>query len=509
MELALKKESVAYCACVFEKSVKQNLDLGWNLPDYCSDIRRILQCTVTPCISGVSVGGGRVSAVGEVQVRLVYLNDRGCIDAFCETAELSASAELTCVSEDALVLSSAAVDYINARAASPRRFTVSGAVSVLFRAFQKQQQPLLCGVESCGGQTRTAQVPCLSLLSCAEKTFDLSETVELPEQVMPVEKLLRASGTLRVDSTKAVSGKLLLRGELAVTLFYLAAGEGQELLHYEHRLPISQIIEVPGLEEESFCDVFLRLQCLRVLPRADSTGEVRLLDIASLVSAFVKVYEKKTQCVVTDCYATQLSLRVQRQEVSFFTHLQTVDRTAQVQNTVEPAEQGVRAVEDVSVSQVHCSVRVQEDGTTAEGEATVHLLCRLEDSSFVHVERGVTFSLPLGVLKSVQDVTGTLNCVLHAAQTQIRGNAVDVTLDFRTQGELFGVQKQTVCVDAAEETEAQQRRRSSLTLYFAQQGEALWDIAKHYRTSVAAIQAENELEGDTVPEERMLLVPRV
>ena len=507
MELALKKETLAYCGCEFEKSVKQNLDLGWNLPDYCTDIQRILQCSVTPCISGVSVSGARVSAVGEVQVRLVYLNDQGRLDAFYETAQLSAAAELGDL-QDVQVLALAAVDYVNARASSPRRFTLSGAVSVLFRAFRRKTQTLLCDIENCGGQTKTDTLACLSLLSCAEKTFDLSETVELPEQVKPMEKLLRTQGTLRLDSQRAVAGKLLLRGELTVTICYLAPGDPQQVEHYEHRLPISQIIEVPELTEDALCETVLRLQCLRVTARTDSAGALRLVDVASHVSAFVRAYEKKTQTVVTDCYATELAVLSKTQEVPFCSHLQSLDQSVRVQSTVELGEQKLQAIEDVWAVCAQCSVSKAENGAAVTGELTVHLLCRLQDGDMVQIERSVSFSEPLPGAAAGQDITGTLMCEVQTCTAQTRGEAsAEISLDCRLQGEVYGVQNRSVCVDAVPDT-AKAEKISALTLYFSQPGEALWDIAKHYRTSVAAIRQENALDGDTVPEERMLLVPR-
>ena len=509
MELALKKETVAYCGCVFEKSVKQTLDLGWNLPDYCGDIRRILHCAVTPCVSGVSVGGGRAVAVGEIQVRLVYLNDQGRIDLFFETSDLSAAVELGGDLQDMQMLAVAVVDYVNPRAASARRFTLGGAVSVLFRAFSRKTEQLLCDINNCGGQTKCESLSCLSLLSCAEKTFDLSETLELPEQVRPIDKLLRTQGTLRLDSQKAVSGKLLLRGELVVTLLYLAGGEPRELLHYEHKMPISQIIEVPDLTEEALCETKLRLQCLRVQPRADSTGAVRLADIQSQISAFVKAYEKRTQTVVADCYATKMPLRVQRREVPFCTHLQSVNKAVQTQAVLELGELKAQTVEDCWAQGVGCSLQNGARGTAATAEITVHLLCRTQEGELAHVQRSVTLEESFSLSGPVQELTSTLECVPQTLRANVRPDGqAEVTLDCLLQGELYSVRRMTVCTDAVPEEGGETKHVSALTLYFAQQGESLWDIAKRYRASVESIQKENALDNDIVSEERMLIVAR-
>ena len=48
----------------------------------------------------------------------------------------------------------------------------------------------------------------------------------------------------------------------------------------------------------------------------------------------------------------------------------------------------------------------------------------------------------------------------------------------------------------------------ALKLYFADDGEDIWDIAKKYKTSVSAVMEENDLGGDSVSG-RMLLIPIV
>lgn len=49
----------------------------------------------------------------------------------------------------------------------------------------------------------------------------------------------------------------------------------------------------------------------------------------------------------------------------------------------------------------------------------------------------------------------------------------------------------------------------SLTLYYCDSGEKIWDIAKRYNTSEDLIISENLLEGDRIDEAKMLLITRI
>lgn len=48
-----------------------------------------------------------------------------------------------------------------------------------------------------------------------------------------------------------------------------------------------------------------------------------------------------------------------------------------------------------------------------------------------------------------------------------------------------------------------------MTIYFAQEGESVWEIARRYNTTAEAITAENKLTGDAVETKCKLLIPRV
>ena len=47
----------------------------------------------------------------------------------------------------------------------------------------------------------------------------------------------------------------------------------------------------------------------------------------------------------------------------------------------------------------------------------------------------------------------------------------------------------------------------SLTIYFADAGENLWEVAKRYNTSMEKILADNGLTGTVIGEKRSLLIP--
>ena len=65
-------------------------------------------------------------------------------------------------------------------------------------------------------------------------------------------------------------------------------------------------------------------------------------------------------------------------------------------------------------------------------------------------------------------------------------------------------------IEAIEYLEKRQKKRredSALCIYYADQQESVWDIAKKYNSSVAAVMEENGLDHDILSQRTMLLIP--
>lgn len=58
-----------------------------------------------------------------------------------------------------------------------------------------------------------------------------------------------------------------------------------------------------------------------------------------------------------------------------------------------------------------------------------------------------------------------------------------------------------------EEKPKEKDKKTAITLYYAEPGEELWNIARRYCTSVEKIKAENDIEEDNLQDRNMLFIP--
>ena len=131
----LKTQKITVPSCAFEVSSEEKIELEVNLPDYCSDIKRALRCFAEVGINSTETAGDRLSVKGDIVLRLLYVGEDGKIDCIQQTVSLSKHTDVKNMPENPIVICEVKPLYINSRAASQRRFTVSGNFLLNFKIY--------------------------------------------------------------------------------------------------------------------------------------------------------------------------------------------------------------------------------------------------------------------------------------------------------------------------------------------------------------------------------------
>ena len=92
---------------------------------------------------------------------------------------------------------------------------------------------------------------------------------------------------------------------------------------------------------------------------------------------------------------------------------------------------------------------------------------------------------------------------------RITGSGIDLKAELRLSAGVYSQYSLKVITDvSADETKPRaQDKSAALSIYYADAGESLWNIAREYCTSVNAIKLENDLTGEFVENRGMLLIP--
>ena len=509
MELNVMTAEIGMEETLLDTAVENPFDLDVHLPEYYPDIQRILKCSVRANVLSVSAGADRVTAEGSGVLRMLYAAEDNEVIAYEQTFPISRSAPFHSEEANAAVTAYAQTDFVNCRATGQRRAGVHGVVSVRFRAVGLQRTQIVTGTQEDSLQMRTRNVQAWSLQSVAERAFAMSEVVEVGEENPPVGRVLRSDASVRVDAVKAVRDKLLVKGEVTTETLY-APEDGGEWVRFRHTMPVSQIVESQGVEEDNLQDVSLRIASLETTPKADGSGQTRLLEIALHVFVGVRSLKTVQMQSVWDAYSTQGILQPQYGDVTLRTSADRFSETMTVRQTFDLSVPDASQLPDVYADRVQATFRM--DGDTAVVDCTVPLGFLVLDAqgSPVYVEKQAEFSYR----KILPEKPQAAICSPLVQITNCKGmltpdGSAEVRLEALVCGTVYTVETDRLLLSAGVADAENAQPRAAMTIYFSDAGESLWDVARRYGTTVSAVQEENGLADETVPEKRMLVIPTV
>lgn len=508
MDFNMEKQGVNRMEIVYEASAEQPVDCDVTLPDYCPDIMRILRCTITPGIATAGASGDRITAEGTAVVRVIYVSDSGKISCYEQTVPFSKSVNVSCLGEDVCVRAAASTQYCNCRAVNQRRADIHGCIAISFTVTAIKKQEILCGVNGAGVQLKKKSMKVSDMICRLEKMFVLNEVKELDEDSPAVLRILHTRACARVSEVKAITNKILLKGEVWGKITYCTE-EGQ-VCCVEHTMPISQIIEAEGIDENTNNCVHLDVCSFETVPKADSAGEMKLMDITARVTAFVTACCEKELETVCDAYSTEYEADCEKQMMSLETLSGTFSDICLCRGTIE-APEAVADITDVWCTGVTEKAFIVSGKVKISGSLSLCVLYQSADSQPCMAEKAIDYEYERDV--SIQGANARCEpwvypgeCVASAAGS----GKIEIKAEINISAEIYEVSEDRIISNiTVDESKARQSTAAALTIYYSEEGESVWNIARRYNTTVEAVMNENNLDSETVGSRRMLLIPSV
>jgi len=474
------------------------------IPEYCPDLARIIDTTGQLKIRSKSISEERLTISGTVRVCVLYNSEEST-----GLRNLTLSVPFECTMDDKrfahcetvrvggrLLLAEA--KPINSRKISLRvipEFTVTGYAKVREQLCSDLPDP------SPDLQLQKQQMNCQLLTQVIEKPFTFTDDVILDKSREPMEDLLLDQVILHISSTQAVGNKVVVKGEAELSVLYRA--ESQNLCWYTTELPFSQIVEGSELDESCVFEAETQLsECdVRMMRGEDGIG----LGISLSLVLMVYVYRPCAFTYVSDLYSTKYPTQVHTQPVAFPAYLPAVTIRTEDTQHLEP-NTDFACLTDCSCG----SVSVSADDSNSVLRATVYykVLYLDEENSPMCMERSFEVS---GKGNGISGYDGISACCREAVLQQAGGQwelhtIVEFTLPQMAEKSVLAVKAAEMDTGAASDSS----KRPSLILRRFQPEETLWDIAKHYQTTAAAIREANDLEDkNPLPDDVMLMIPRV
>lgn len=514
-ECKLTRETVCMPMQIPEAVQEQSVELDYVLPDYYPDFFRLLHCAAEPSVLQWECRDGVLHYVCCVKLRIWYCAEQSTT-VQCVTQRLEYAKQLTlppdCDPAALRVKIIPATAYLNCRAINSRRIDVRGAVRMTIRMTCETLKEVLCDVSGLHTQCRKIPVTYLSKIVRTQKCCTLNEEISLSDTQPPLLSLLRDTVQLSISETRCIAGKLVVKGEAAVELLYTAQG-GIETLRFS--IPFSQIVEPDGLEDTMTCIAEAETVEHIITTEADASGDIRLIRCELQIRLLCEAMRASMMEPVIDLYSTVHPAAVETETVTLRALPVAMQETLRCKTVLKRPESVIDKVYAVWAEPKNLTVRADDaaEQMVLCGELVYFVMAADAEGEPLLLTETELLNIPLSMAYACgQSLLGTpMMQIRNCSYTLTSSDAVSVQTELLLSGQCMGSHTYTLATDAQINSEQRlsQSENYALRLYFGQEEESLWEIAKRFHTSVSAIMEENDCDSDRLATQQMLLIPIV
>ncbi len=506
MECNQKQTTVAATKTLYENFLEEKCEFDLIVPDYFPAAEKIIQCSAWPMILKKEVEGDRLVLEGSCRFLVIYQSEDECgIKALGESVNFSESFPLKDAGNDPWVQAVVRTSGNSCRLLNGRKISAKANVSIALKVKDQQQTESLEMLDCNDVETLFEAQSVYTVLEHPVDTFKVQGEIEVHSDIQDV---LKTDGVICIKDIKVMPGKAVIKGVLDLYVLFTSEDDPCRVEHTSTAIPFSHVLEIDATDENVLLDASALIQNLRTDVETDDDGKNRIISVIATVLTEGEVFHNQNHQFLIDAYSNRFPMETERQEI---TTEEMIDRDQIAESLVYefPLEGETGEILQAIGSPIVRKISGKDDMLLIEGVLDLSLFLR-DGEQYRSTEKSFSFTLK----KPMDRLEGQLRCevspCLIGTEWAINGDTVKMKAEICCQVSVFSKQStNAICTyELDAEHHLSQPSASSVIVYYAEKGERLWDIARKYATSVAAIQNVNDMNVDIIEDKRMLLISR-
>ncbi len=489
----------------YDKVLTDEVGGDFTLPDYQSEMRKLLRVTPRILPPARFLGAGEAEFAGNILFTLLYTGtDGGLYTAQVSTPytfRIPLPEEERRVGDRPVTLCfRPEVDGVTPRLTAPRKLSLRCRLRAHILGLSDME--IDPRYEGEGGQPERREQSCTfaRTLSAVGEASELVDEFVLPAAEGEA-RVIGTEAALQITEAIPTEGSVALRGEVYLKTLLTresVSAEGETVTApvevISRRLPFARQVEIP-LAPDGF-EVSAAGECTDISARVE---EGKILCCVNVVPTVCAQGREKAR-FVCDCYSTERPTKCDTLRYAYHRPLGAVCGNVTASGTAEAAALGMPS-DAVPLDLVgHATVggvSVERGHVVLSGECHYQLLWRTAQGEMgcSEVTLPLRYEVPGERRVSEGDVLGaevTLTMLQGRALPQGEGLAIDA--EWAVAATLWA-QEAVEAVDCATFEGSYPARAGVCRICYLTPGESLWQVGKRYHAPLRALCADNDLPG--------------
>lgn len=511
MQINPCKEQICTKEVVYDNTVEQSVEMEYVLPDYYPNVFKILKTSIETKVLSKNVLDGRITLDGMALIKIIYLSEDN--NKMCQIEQKQSFTkviELKDKCDDLHVSVKCKNGYINCRAINSRKVDVRGVVELKVTAIKDSLKECITDCENL--QLHKEQLEICDKNLYIEKEFTVKEELQVGQGNFPVQDILSYKAIGVVNEYKLLTNKVVFKGEILVHTLYTCNERPQEPQIIEHSIPFSNIIDFEGIDEDYKCNISLETLKFDIDMQVDENNECHVFIAQISIRAKCIAVKNKMANIIDDAYSTSYETEVKKEKVKLERFNKILSENNILKQSLKINQSQITNIYDILSDVDDSNIRIENNKTYLDFNLKLSIFALDEEENPICLNENMPCSIEINAsyksneLKLKEEIL-----IKNIGYTMISTNEIEIRAEIQINGLLFEVFYRDITTQIEINTEQKKKREDScsLRLYFADEGENIWKIAKKYNTSVKAILEENTLDSEEISARGMILIPIV
>ncbi len=508
MDISLKHEDYKFLKTLSENTVEESVEAELSLPEYMPEILRIIKSTADTKINSCRLVGERVTVDGVCELRMIYTGEDGGIYTFSQSRPFTRHCENSDFNSCTDAVAVAGVSYVNCRATGTKRAEIKAGITIKFTVSGEDNAKIISCAENKNIEQKTHCTKGISLGCCNTKHFSMSDTVTLNT---PAAFLISSKAVAVCGEIRKISNKIMIKGEAIVDICYVNANDKTCTERVKHSMPINQIIEYDGMDEKYNGKVSLKVSAVDIIPKGDVQGVFTAFDISLGIGATATMWEEKELSFITDAYSVDSILELNKTSLDLYDAVDDFSDTFVFESDFSVSGEGVVNVVDCCGEVTNVKTTVENDELVITGSLSVNAIIKDATGSLSAVSKIFDFKHKhIGDYQN-KNIICKPDIDVVSADCNVKGeNTLAVCSEISVSAWVMSRDTLDCVISLTQSEKVFKRKNNAITVYFPEEtNESLWGIARRYNTTVKAIAEENNLEGETTENLKIIFIPCV
>jgi len=502
MSVGLVKENLKLDRMVGSENVQANVENDIVVPDSKPDIHNILSAEGNVNITEKEIIQGKILVDGVVNYKVLYTsNDPDkLLHSMNASASFNQSIEMDNIDSLMVPEVNCNIEHLDLSIMNERKISAQTILNINGKVFKTEEMDIVKDVEGVEDvQALRDTIVYDNLIGNNSSKTVLRESFELEEDNAEILEILESNAVAVVDEKKVADNKVIISGNVKLNLLYETEEPRNPIHEVKHEIPFSHFIEVPKAENNMDCKVNLQINDIFTDVKKNIDEENKVYDVEVVLKADATVYKKVEREVLLDAYSPSRKLNLQTSNLKFLKNVGRNSSQAVIKETIDtPGEYpSIFKVFTVKAKPTVTDYKLIDNKNVIEGfiDTNVLYMADTEEMQVYSFNQEVPFRHYVELEGLEEDMRADVKLdIENVDYSAINSKQIETKFNLHAYSEVSKECEMEVLVNVEDLGElTDDDDKASITIYFVQENDSLWDIAKRYNTTVNEILETNDI----------------